>query len=114
MQFSKQLTVEGPTPQEVFEYTLEYVKRLGYEVVDIKPNLVFTKKTLIDDYGKVAELWLSISVLGEHFVTVFMDYQLRQREEGDGVGNEGVLLAQIEEEYEGLWRRLKRLKTASD
>ncbi|PSN91817.1 hypothetical protein B9Q03_00735 [Candidatus Marsarchaeota G2 archaeon OSP_D] len=109
MQLSKQLTVEGPSVQEVFDFTVEYIKSLGYQVVDIKPNLVFTKKTLIDDYGKVAELWLSVSVLGEHYITVFMDYQLRSQERSDGSDNHGVLLAKIEEEYEGLWQRLRRL-----
>jgi len=44
MQLSKQLTVEGPSVQEVFDFTVEYIKSLGYQVVDIKPNLVFTKK----------------------------------------------------------------------
>ncbi|MEM3795103.1 MAG: hypothetical protein QW429_04440 [Thermoprotei archaeon] len=95
--------------EDVFEHTIKYIVRRGYQVVDTKPNLVFTKKTIIDEHGRVAELWLSISVLGEHYITVFMDYQLRSQEPGDGVDYRGILV-EIENEYEGLWHKLRELK----
>jgi len=113
MHISKQMTVEGLTVQEAFDKTLEYVKRLGYQVVDIKPGLAFTKKTIIDEDGHVAELWLSISVLGEHFVTVFMDYQLRSKELGEELNRGGQYLAEIEKEYEELWHMLRHYSRAA-
>lgn len=103
------MTIDGLTVIDAFEKTLEYVKRRGYQIVETRePHLAFTKKRLIDDDGGVAELWLSISVLGEHYVTIFMDYQLRTQETRFAQNNKAQILAEIEEEYEELWRLLKR------
>lgn len=101
------MTIEGMTVIDAFEKTLEYFKRQGYRVVDEKePHLAFTKKDVRVD-GGVAELWLSISVLGEHYVTIFMDYQLRP-ESAVAPISQGYILTKIEEEYEGLWRTLRQ------
>lgn len=108
MHLSKQMTVRGITAADAFEKTLEYVERRGYQLVyKREPNLAFTKREVVDELGSAAELWLSISVVGEHYVTVFLDYQLRPREAGVSSNSRGRILAEIEGEFEELWRMLR-------
>jgi hypothetical protein len=110
MQLTKHLTVKG-IQSIVFDFTLNYIKRLGYEVMDVRPDfMVVSKKKLVHDSGVEYELWLTVAITGESYVTVFMDYQLR------GAGSDAnswtdyrALVGEIDREYHTLWIQLSHL-----
>jgi hypothetical protein len=110
MQLTKHLTVKG-IQSIVFDFTLTYVKRLGYEIMDVRPDfMVVSKKKLVHDSGGEYELWLTVAITGESYVTVFMDYQLRGTgSDADNWADYRALVKEIEQEYHTLWLQLSHL-----
>jgi|GEM_PF-675534 hypothetical protein len=116
MQVAKNMTVKGIQSQ-VFDHALKYVRGLGYEIEDKREHYMIVSKKNITLNGLPFELWLSVAITGESYVTVFMDYQTRSVEERfrkDGMSETTdyqSLLHEIEKEYHGLWLYLTRINS---
>lgn len=116
MQVAKNMTVKG-IQSRVFDYVLSYVRGLGYEIEDKREHYMIVSKKNITLNGLPFELWLSVAMTGESYVTVFMDYQTRDVQDrflGNGTSESTDyqnLLHEIEREYHGLWLYLTKVNS---
>ncbi|MEM3671243.1 MAG: hypothetical protein QW767_05830 [Thermoprotei archaeon] len=109
MQLSRHLTVHG-VQSVVYRQVFAYIMKLGYSVVDSRPDyMLVSKKDLFSKDGEKYELWLTVAITGESFVTVFMDYQLRKAGlDENGWTDSQKLLHDIDKEYHTLWSFLSK------
>ncbi len=115
MQLNRQLTVKGIQGQ-VYDYLRKYFPKLGYTAVDARPDFfVMFKKKLSEGAEGRWELWLTISIIGESYVNVFLDYQTRIAENDDGAAwvDEKSLVRLIDREYHALWENLNALSASA-